>query len=97
MNMSANLLSIVKQVKDWEDEIVRDLQELVRIESVTYNEGEAVKFLSAKMRNFDFDEVRVDAVGNVLGRIGSGKTVVLYDAHIDTVDLGKQRDRKSVV
>ena len=53
MNMSANLLSIVKQVKDWEDEIVRDLQELVRIESVTYNEGEAVKFLSAKMRNFD--------------------------------------------
>ena len=48
MNMSANLLSIVKQVKDWEDEIVRDLQELVRIESVTYNEDEAVKFLSAK-------------------------------------------------
>ena len=40
--MSANLLSIVKQVKDWEDEIVHDLQELVRIESVTYNEGEAV-------------------------------------------------------
>lgn len=90
--MSANLLSIVKQVKDWEDEIVRDLQELVRIESVTYNEGEAVKFLSAKMRNFDFDEVRVDAVGNVLGRIGSGKTVVLYDAHIDTVDLGNPED-----
>ncbi len=92
MNMSEDLFSIVKQVKDWENEIVRDLQSLVQIESVTYNESEAVRFLAAKMHDFDFDEVRVDAVGNVLGRIGSGKTVVLYDAHIDTVDLGNPED-----
>ena len=61
MNMSEDLFSIVKQVKDWENEIVRDLQSLVQIESVTYNESEAVRFLAAKMHDFDFDEVRVDA------------------------------------
>ena len=88
MNQSANLLSIINQVKAWEAEIVRDLQNLVRIESVTYNEGKAVNFLAGRMKEFGYDEVRVDAVGNVLGRIGCGKTVILYDAHIDTVDLG---------
>lgn len=83
-----NLRSIQDQVTKWEAEIVRDLQRLVQIESVTYNEGNAVNFLAEKMRMFGFDEVRVDVVGNVLGRVGSGKTVILYDAHIDTVGLG---------
>ena len=71
-----------------EANIVEFLREFISIESVTYNEGAAVKFLAAKMKEFGFDEVRVDKVGNVLGRIGSGKTVMLYDAHIDTVQLG---------
>mgnify|MGYP000181752236 CR=1 FL=1 len=44
------------------------------------------------MKEFGFDEVRIDKVGNVVGRVGSGKTVLLYDAHIDTVELGEPAD-----
>ena len=32
-----------------------------------------------------FDEVKIDSMGNVLGRIGSGGKAVLLDAHVDTV------------
>jgi putative selenium metabolism hydrolase len=75
-----------------QDNIVEFLKEFIAIESVTYNEGEAVKFLADKMKEFGYDEVRIDPVGNVLGRIGSGKTVILYDAHIDTVEPGDPKD-----
>jgi len=70
------------------DEIVQFLIDFIGINSVTYNEGEAVNWLAGKMKEFNFDEVRIDKVGNCLGRVGSGKTVLLYDSHIDTVEPG---------
>jgi putative selenium metabolism hydrolase len=82
------LTSISAYVDAHEDEIVDFLKDFIAIRSVTYEEGGAVEFFAGKLREFGFDEVRVDAVGNVLGRVGSGKTTLLYDAHIDTVEPG---------
>jgi putative selenium metabolism hydrolase len=75
-------------IENEKNNVVEFLKEFISIESVTYNEGKAVEFLANKMKEFGFDEVRIDKVGNVLGRVGSGKTVILYDAHIDTVRPG---------
>jgi len=79
-------------IEQEKDNIVQFLKEFIAIESVTYNEGRAVEFLAGKMKEFGFDEVRIDKVGNVLGRVGSGETVILYDAHIDTVKPGDEAD-----
>lgn len=70
------------------DEVVEFLKDFIAIRSVTYEEGAAVSFFAEKLREFGFDEVRIDPVGNVLGRVGSGNTTLLYDAHIDTVEPG---------
>lgn len=79
-------------IEEWcklhEQEMVSFLREFVAMRSVTYEEGEVVTFLLAHMREFDFDEVRCDPVGNVFGRVGTGPTVMLYDAHVDSVDPG---------
>ena len=40
------------------------------------------------MRRLGFDEVRFDMMGNILGRIGDGPRVLVYDSHIDTVGIG---------
>lgn len=88
MDKTVALDKIKSYIDENQDQIVKDLQDFIAIESVTYNEGEAAKFLEEKMRSYGFDEVRVDKVGNVLGRVGEGKTVLLCDAHIDTVELG---------
>lgn len=93
MNDTLNFASKINGFVDQEkDKILDFLMELIAIESVTSNEGNATKYLSKKMKEFDFDEVRIDKVGNVLGRIGSGKTVILFDAHIDTVELGDESE-----
>lgn len=74
------------------DEMVEFLKEFISIKSVTYEEGPAVTWYSEKLKSFGYDEVRIDPVGNCLGRVGSGKSVLLFDAHIDTVNPGKAED-----
>jgi putative selenium metabolism hydrolase len=40
------------------------------------------------MRALGFDEAQADAMGNAIGYMGSGETLIAYDAHIDTVGVG---------
>jgi len=40
------------------------------------------------MEGAGFDEVKIDGLGNVIGRIGNGKTILAIDGHMDTVDVG---------
>ncbi|MDR0841323.1 MAG: YgeY family selenium metabolism-linked hydrolase [Christensenellaceae bacterium] len=86
----------VDQIADYiagnQKEITQFLADFIAIPSVTYQEGAAVSFLADKMREFGYDEVRVDPVGNVLGRVGSGPITLLYDAHIDTVAPGDESE-----
>jgi putative selenium metabolism hydrolase len=40
------------------------------------------------MEEAGFDEVRIDGLGNVIGRVGNGKKILAIDGHMDTVDVG---------
>lgn len=62
-------------------------QELVRIKSTSGNEEKIVKFIAAKMEALDFDEVKIDGFGNVVGRVGSGENSIMFDSHVDTVEV----------
>ncbi|HPT15465.1 MAG TPA: YgeY family selenium metabolism-linked hydrolase, partial [Bacteroidales bacterium] len=44
--------------------------------------------LKRQMIEAGFDEARIDGLGNVVGRIGNGSKVLVFDGHIDTVDVG---------
>jgi len=88
MDQKIALAAIDSYVSAHADEVVAFLKEFIAIRSVTYEEGAVIEFFAGKLRSFGFDEVRIDAVGNALGRVGNGKTTLLYDAHIDTVEPG---------
>ncbi len=47
--------------------------------------------IGERMLSLGFDEVRRDSMGNILGRIGSGSRVLLFDSHIDTVGVGDRQ------
>ena len=70
-----------------EDEIIGLTRELIRIQSTTHNEEKIVRFISEKMKSLGYDEVMIDDFGNVVGRIGSGDTKILFDCHCDTVEV----------
>ncbi len=71
-----------------EDELVQFLRDIVAIPSLSGQEEDVVKRIAKEMELLDYDEVIIDPLGNVMGRIGNGPRVVAFDAHIDTVDVG---------
>ena len=73
-------------------ETARTLQNLIRIPSPSCGEGEAVGFIRREMEEIGFDGTRIDAMGNLIGRLGSGAVSVAFDAHIDVVDVPDARD-----
>ncbi len=47
-----------------------------------------VHAIKNQMQKAGFDKVKIDGLGNVIGRIGSGNAVLAIDGHVDTVDTG---------
>ncbi len=39
------------------------------------------------MRALGYEEVTIDSMGNLLGRIGDGEKSILFDSHVDTVEV----------
>ncbi|MDD5628232.1 MAG: YgeY family selenium metabolism-linked hydrolase [Elusimicrobia bacterium] len=81
-----------KTAKKYEKDMVRFARDIVSIPSFSCQEGKLVARIKKEMRKTGFDAVKVDRMGNIIGRIGSGKTKIMLDAHIDTVGIG---DRKA--
>ena len=67
------------------DNLVQFLTELIEIKSVTGQEEAVVGHVARKMRSSGFDEVFTDSIGSIIGRVGHGPVVLVYDAHLDTV------------
>lgn len=89
----AQSLEAIKQFVDsHEREMVDFLRELIAIPSFDSQIGDVGEACAARMRALEFDEVRFDRMGNILGRIGSGSKVLLFDSHIDTVGIGDRSE-----
>jgi len=65
-----------------------NLSKLIRIKSLSKEEKEVQIELLNQMKKAGFDEVRIDGLGNVIGRIGNGSKILAIDGHMDTVDIG---------
>jgi putative selenium metabolism hydrolase len=70
----------------------RFLADLIAIRSYTGHEKEAVARTLAELQAIGCDEVWQDSAGNALGRIGKGRRVLLYDAHLDTNEVADERE-----
>lgn len=73
--------------KDVSDELLAFARELVRTRSYSGEEEAAARLIAARMETLGYDEVRIDRFGSVVGRMGSGAKVILFDSHIDTVKV----------
>ncbi len=64
------------------------LRDMIAIPGESSQEKEVVQRIGEEMEAVGFDKVEVDPMGNILGRIGGGKTLIAMDAHVDTVGIG---------
>lgn len=80
---------IYARAKELENQTANFLMDLVGTPSFSCKEKDVIELIKNKMIMEGFDEVNIDGLGNVIGRIGNGKRVIAFDAHIDTVYAGE--------
>ena len=85
--MSREMLTAAKSL---ESDLVAFMRDIIRIPSLSSQEGPVVQRIREEMERLGYDEVTVDPMGNLLGRMGSGPRVIALDGHVDTVDVGDE-------
>jgi putative selenium metabolism hydrolase len=80
--------AIRKRAKALEKETVRFLADLVRTQSFSSKEKNVIGVIKKEMRKIGFDGIRIDGLGNIIGRMGRGKRAIAFDGHVDTVYPG---------
>ena len=85
---TTHLRNLQADVARQRETIITFLREICAIPSLDGQIGPVGERVAQELRLLGFDEVRFDRMGNILGRLGAGETVVVYDSHIDTVGIG---------
>ena len=85
MNLAKQILQKSEEYRNYTAE---NLSRLVKTKSLSTKEKEVVQLIKSMMEEENFDEVKIDDIGNVIGRIGNGKKIIAIDGHVDTVDVG---------
>ncbi len=70
------------------DPLTAFASEIVAIPSVTGGEGAVVERIRQEMVALGYQEVWVDPMGNLVGRLGTGERLLALDGHCDTVGVG---------
>lgn len=83
-----------EKIQSQREQIIRFMREICAIPSMESNIEDVGKRIAKEMKALHFDEVRFDKMGNIMGRIGSGEKVIVFDSHIDTVGIGDPHEWK---
>ena len=87
---SETIKSIKARAEHYKSDMSRFLRDLVRIPGESCDENGKIECAAAEMSKLDFDKVEIDPMGNLLGYMGYGKTLIAFDGHIDTVGVGNR-------
>ncbi|MHB9291470.1 putative Acetylornithine deacetylase [Hollandina sp. SP2] len=86
--------AIKKAAEAYEADMTRFLRDLVRLPGESCGEKETAARIVEEMKKLDFDEAGIDQMGNVIGYMGTGKRLIAFDGHIDTVGVGNRDNWK---
>lgn len=81
--------AIKKAAQGYEKDMTKFLRDLVAIPGESAGEKGKMERAKAEMEKLGFDKVEFDPMGNLLGYMGTGKKLIAFDGHIDTVGIGE--------
>ncbi len=78
----------LSQAEGYRRQMSAFLRDMVAIPGESCQEKAVIQRIGDEMEAVGFNKIDIDPMGNILGRVGSGKTLIAMDAHIDTVGIG---------
>lgn len=89
-----DLENIKKAAKEYLPDMTSFLRAIVKNPGESRTEKEHAETILAEMKKLGFDQAELDPQGNVIGYMGSGKKLIAFDSHIDTVGVGNRDNWK---
>lgn len=86
--------AIKKAAEGYQADMTKFLRDIVRLPGESCGEKETAARIVEEMQKVGFDQAGIDKMGNVIGYMGNGKTLIAYDGHIDTVGVGNRENWK---
>ena len=85
MDKIKKIRDMAKQYRQYSAECLSDM---VKIPSLSAGEEKVVLKIKEQLKAAGVKDVRIDGLGNLIARVGTGPKILAFDAHIDTVDTG---------
>ena len=89
-------MGITEKIRDLAEKYrsytAENLSKLVRTKSYSSKEEDVCRLIVELCKEAGFDEVYIDGLGSVVGRVGNGPKKIAFDAHIDTVEVGNMKN-----
>lgn len=82
---TAEIKNLSEKYRDYTAEI---LSKMIRVPGFSGQEKDRCELIVKLCQEAGFDEVYIDGLGSVVGRVGNGPKKLAFDAHIDTVGIG---------
>lgn len=73
-------------------ELIAFAQKAVQTKGYSDEEEAIANLVIKQMQALDYDEAFIDSVGNAVGRVGNGDTIIHFDSHMDTVEVQDEED-----
>jgi len=80
--------AIKERAEFYKKDMTKLLRDMIKFPGESCDEKAKVDRVAEEMRKLGFDKVEIDGMGNLLGYMGTGKTLIAFDGHIDNVGVG---------
>lgn len=79
----------IKEVaQGYQADMTKFLRDLIKLKGESCEEGDKSRRIQEEMEKLGFNKTLINKQGSILGWMGTGKTLIGFDAHIDTVGIG---------
>jgi len=81
---------ILEKAHEYRDYTALNLSKIIRVPAFSTTEKERIQLLKQLCEEAGMEDLWIDGLGSLLGRVGKGSKKLVFDAHIDTVGVGDE-------
>ncbi len=86
---------ILEKTHDYRDYTAQNLSKIIKVPAFSTTEKERIQLLKKLCEEAGMEDLWIDGLGSLLGRVGKGSKKLVFDAHIDTVGVGDESQWKT--
>lgn len=81
---------VLRLARELEAGHIQFLQDVVAMPLGSGEEGPVIARIKQEMASIGYDEIKIDKLGNLYGRLGNGPRTLVIDGHCDVVAIGNR-------